>query len=48
MKSARARNSRPGMCAVAFSSEIEARPTGNLHRPEKEISDAKHQNGEQF
>jgi hypothetical protein len=32
-----------------FSSEIEARPPGNSHRPEKEIfGRAHHQNGEQF
>jgi hypothetical protein len=38
--------SRPWMRAVAFSSEIEARPSENLHRSEKEIFErAKHQSG---
>jgi hypothetical protein len=37
MKSPRARNSRPWMGPGAFSSEIEARPPGNLRRPEKQF-----------
>jgi hypothetical protein len=49
MKSPRARNSRPWRRPGAFSSEIEARPPGNLHRPEEEIfGRAQHQNAEQF
>jgi hypothetical protein len=49
MMSARARNSRPWRRVVAFSSGIEARPAGNLHRPEKEISGEPNiRTGEQF
>jgi hypothetical protein len=50
MEASQARNLRPSMLVGAFSSEIEARPAGDLHWPERQIlpQAPPHQNGKEF